>query len=148
MKEEQSHMAGKLQDPVGTLGSSSVLISGGCLKQGQSSITLLISRPWCQVSCKTYLFQITSRVFSLLIQCLRYAFETWFGKTANARGQLSHWPQLLSLSALEPVMYIKRNTWLKSQCTAITEEPPLTENREVLSSNEDLLLLLSHFSRV
>ena len=37
------------------------------------------------------LFQIPSRVFSLLIQCLRYAFEAWFGTIANAPGQLSWW---------------------------------------------------------
>ena len=43
---------------------------------------------------------------------------------------------------------MKRSTGLKSQCTAITEEPLLAENREVLSTNEDLLLLLSHFSCV
>ena len=69
----------------------SVLISGGCLKQGQSSISLLINRAWCQGSCKSDLFQIPSGVFSLLIQCLRYAFETWFGKIANAPVQLSRW---------------------------------------------------------
>ena len=86
-------MAGQLQNPVGTLGGEpqSVLISGGCLKQGESSIRLPINRPWCQVSCKSDLFQIPSRVFSLLIQCLRYAFENWFGKIANAPGQLSQW---------------------------------------------------------
>ena len=126
----------------------SVLISGGCLKQGQSSISLLKNRPWCQVSCKSYLFQITSRVFSLLIQCLRYAFESWFGKIVNAPGQLSRWATTTEPECLEPVISIKRNTGLKSQCTAITEEPLLAENREVLSSNEDLLLLLSHFSCV
>ena len=71
--------------------TQSVLISGGCLKQGQSSLSLLINRPWCQVSYKSDLFQISSRVFSLLIQCLRYTFKTWFGKTANAPGQLSRW---------------------------------------------------------
>ena len=52
---------------------------------------LLINRPWCQVSRKSDLFQIPSRVFSLLIQCLRYAFESWFGKIVNAPGQLSWW---------------------------------------------------------
>ena len=36
-------------------------------------------------------------------------------------------------------MYMKRSTGLKSQCTAITEEPLLAANIEVLSSNEDLL---------
>ena len=44
------------------------------------------------------------------------------------------------------MIYIKRSTGLKSQFTAITEEPLLAENREVLSSNEDVLLLLIHFS--
>ena len=72
--------------------TQSVLISGGCLKQGQSSLSLLINRPWCQASCKRDLFQIPSRVFSCLIQCLRYAFESRFGKIANALGQLSLWP--------------------------------------------------------
>ena len=71
--------------------TQSVLISGGCLKQGQSSLSLLINRPWCQVSCKSDLFLIPSGAFSLLIQCLRYAFETWFGKIANAPGQLGQW---------------------------------------------------------
>ena len=79
-----------LQEPLGGE-PQSVLISGGCLKHGQSSISLLINRPWCQVSCKSYLFQIPSRVFSHLIQYLRYALETQFGKTGNAPGQLSRW---------------------------------------------------------
>ena len=61
--------------------------------RGQSYVSLFINRPWCQVSCKSDLFQIPSRVFSLLIQCLRYAFETWFGKTGNAPGQLIRWPK-------------------------------------------------------
>ena len=69
----------------------SILISGACLKQGQSSISLLINRPWCHFSCKSDSFQIPSRVFSLLTQCLRYAFETWFVKIANAPGELSQW---------------------------------------------------------
>ena len=56
---------------------------------GQSSIGLLENRPWCQVSCKTDVSQIPSRVFSLLIQCLRYEFETWLGKISNAPGQLN-----------------------------------------------------------
>ena len=30
-------------------------------------------------------------MFSLLIQCLKCAFETWLGKIANAPGQLSQW---------------------------------------------------------
>ena len=62
-----------------------------CLKQGQSSISLLINRPWCQVSCKSDLFQIPSRAFSLLSQCLRYEFETCFGKIANDPGQQTWW---------------------------------------------------------
>ena len=66
----------------------SVLISRVCLKQGQSSVSLLINGPWCQVSCKSDLFQIPSRLFPLLIQCLRYAFETWFGKIASVPGKL------------------------------------------------------------
>ena len=56
-------------------------------------LCLLINRPWCLVSCKSDLFQIPSRVFSLLIHCLRYAFETWFGKIGNAPGQLIRWPK-------------------------------------------------------
>ena len=52
-------------------------------------LSLLIYRPWCLVSCKSDLFQIPSRGFSLLSQCLRYAFEALFGKMANAPGQLT-----------------------------------------------------------
>ena len=59
--------------------------------RGQSYVSLFINRPWCQVSCKSDLFQIFSRGFSFLIQCLRYVFETWFGKIENAPGQLSWW---------------------------------------------------------
>ena len=59
--------------------------------KGQSYISLFINRPWCQVSCKSDLFPIFFRGFSFLIQCLKYAFETWFGKIANAPGRLSWW---------------------------------------------------------
>ena len=59
--------------------------------RGQSYVSLFINRPWCQVSCKSDLFQIPSRGFSLLIQCLRYAFETCFGKIANTPGQQTRW---------------------------------------------------------
>ena len=37
------------------------------------------------------------------------------------------------------MVYIKRSIGLKSQCTEITEQPLLAANREVLSSNEDLV---------
>ena len=58
-------------------------------------LCLLINRPWCLVSCKSDLFQIPSRGFSLLSQCLRYAFETWFGKMANAPGQPTRWAKTI-----------------------------------------------------
>ena len=54
-------------------------------------LSLLIYRPWCLVSCKSDLFQIPSRGFSLLSQCLIYAFETLFEKIVNAAGQLTRW---------------------------------------------------------
>ena len=71
----------------------------------QSSIGLLKNRTWCQISCKSNVFQIPSRLFSLLIQCLRYVFETWFGKISNTAGQLNpratrtepEWPKACDL---------------------------------------------------
>ena len=134
-------MAGQLQDPVGTLGRGTSISPDlrRWLEAGTILCHLLLNRPWCQVSCKSDLFQIPSRVFSLLIQCLRYAFESWFCKFVNAPGQLSRWATTNEPECLEPVISIKRSTGLKSQCTAITEEPLLADNREVLSSNEDLV---------
>ena len=86
-------MAGQLQDPIGTLGRGTSISPDlrRWLEAGTILCHLLLNRPWCQVSCKSDLFQIPSRVFSLLIQCLRYAFEAWFGTIANAPGQLSWW---------------------------------------------------------
>ena len=106
---------------------------------GQSSIGLLKNRPWCQVSCKCYAFQIPSRVFSLLIQCLRYAFETWLGKISNALGQIN-----------------QRTTTTETECPRACDlhqekhriEKPVycnygvaqpATNRDILSSNEDLV---------
>ena len=60
------------------------------MKQEQSSISLLINRLCCQVSWKMIYFKFLPE-FPLLIQCLRYAFETWFGKIADAPGQLNQW---------------------------------------------------------
>ena len=37
------------------------------------------------------------------------------------------------------MVYIKRSIGLKRQCAEITEQPLLAANREVLSSNEDLV---------
>ena len=70
---------------------------------------------------------------------LKICVESWFGKIVNAPGQLSWWATATEPKCLEPVISIKRSTGLKSQCTAITEYPLLADNREVLSSNEDLV---------
>ena len=55
------------------------------------------------------------------MQGLRYAFESWFGKIVNAPGELSQWATTTEPECLDPVIYIKRSTGLKSQCTEITE---------------------------
>ena len=53
----------------------------------------------------------------------------------------SRWATTTESECLEPVIYIKRGTGLKTQRTEITEQLLLAVNREVLSSNEDLVQL-------
>ena len=105
----------------------------------QSSIVLLKNSPWSQVSCKSDVFQIPSRVFSLLIQCLKYALEIWLGKISNAPRQLNPWA-----TTTEPdwpracdLHQEKHRIEKPVYCNYGVAQPATT--RDILSSNEDLL---------
>ena len=66
----------------------------------------------------TYLYIMENLLISLIVASYNYRLAALV--TLNLHLSLSlH--SLLSLSALEPMIYIKRSTGLKSQCTAITE---------------------------
>ena len=95
--------------------------------RGQSSISLLINRPWCHVSCKSIAFQIPSRVFSLLIQCWRHAFEIWFGNIANTPGHLSQWATTTEPECPRACDLIKRSTGLKTNVLQLQSSPCLLQ---------------------
>ena len=127
LKQEQSHMAGQSRccrnTWEGNLNQS--WSQEVAWSRGQSSISLLISRPWYQVSCKSEVFQIPSTVFSLLIQCLKYALETWFWKTANAPGQLSWWTTATEPECPRTCDLLKRSTGLKNSPLQLQSSPCL-----------------------
>ena len=95
--------------------------------RGQSSISLLINRPWCHVSCKSVAFQIPSRVFSLLIQCWRRAFEIWFGNIANTPGHLSQWATTTEPECPRTCDLLKRSTGLKTSVLQLQSSPCLLQ---------------------
>ena len=126
LKQEQSHMAGQSRccrnTWEGNLNQS--WSQEVAWSRGQSSISL-INRPWCQVSCKIDAFQILSIGFFLLIQYLRHVFETWFGKTANAPGQLSWWATTTEPECLRACDLLKRSTRLKTSVLQLQNSPCL-----------------------
>ena len=64
----------------------------------------------------------------------------WFNNNlSKCPRATSWWSTTTESECLEPVVCIKRSIGLKSQCAEITEQPLLAANREVLSSNEDLV---------
>ena len=109
------------------------------MKQGQSSISLLINSPWCQGSCKSDLFQIPSRGFSLLSQCLRYAFETWLGKISNALGQINQRTTTTETECPRACDLRQEKHRIENPVHCHYKEAQLAVNRKVLSSNDNLV---------
>ena len=95
--------------------------------RAQTSISLLINRSWCQVSCNSDAFQILSRVFSLLIQWWRYVFETWFGMVANAAQQLSWWNTTTEPECPRACDLLKRSTGFKTSELLLQSSPWLLQ---------------------
>ena len=83
-----------------------------------------------QFSCKSDAFQILSRVFSLLIQCLRYVFETWLRKIADAPRHVSRWARTTEPEWPRACDILKRSTGLKNSVLKLQTSPGLLQIEE------------------